>query len=496
MSAQHQDHLDLVRKVEEIIAPLAVADWAPAATGASRSTALRLLLCSDFFTLSLSLAVGELIDETFRGRVDLLRCLAVMAYVPVLLASIAAYGLYRRSRRRILGSSFPDFGSMVHSLLVGGLLTYFVSVPAQEALHLPVLHRLVVVVTVAFGLVAMVAGRAATRSYTARSPHARSRILIVGSGIVASAVTARLGSVNHVQVVGCVDDHSPEFQMATNGLPCLGSLEELPSIVEAERIDHVVVAFSGAATGSRLSELLRPSARRVRISVVPRLFDLMTVRSQVDELFGLPVIDVAPGEFGLADRVGKRLMDVVGSALILALLSPLLVAIGLAIRITSPGPALFRQERTGRNGVRFRICKFRTMYGDAEARREGLGNDVDGPLFKNHDDPRVTPLGRILRRTSLDELPQLLNVLRGDMSLVGPRPFVTSESDEIGGWAARRLDVRPGMTGLWQISGRNDLPFEELCRLDYCYVTSWSLWWDLRILWHTPAMAFRRKGAY
>ena len=497
MSAQFQDSVDLVQQAEEIVAPLALVEVAPAPVAAPvRSAALRLLLCTDFVTLSLALFLGELLDELMRGSVNFDRCLAAMAYVPIVLTTIATYGLYRRSRRRILGSSFPDFGSMVHSLLVGGLLAYFVSVPAHVSLGLPILHRLVIVVTILFGLLAMVVGRAVSRYYTSRSAQTRSRILIVGSGIVASAVTARLGGVDGVEVVGCLDDRSPGFELATNGIPCLGGLDDLAEIVERERIDHVVVAFTGAASGSRLSELLRPNARRVRISVVPRLFDLMTVRSQVDELFGLPMIDVAPGEFGLADRLGKRVMDVVVSSALLLVLSPLLVGLAIAIRLTSSGSALFLQERIGRNGKSFRICKFRTMYRDAEARRHLVGNHVDGPLFKNREDPRVTRIGGFLRRTSMDELPQLLNVLKGDMSLVGPRPFITSESDEIGGWAARRLDVKPGMTGLWQVSGRNDLPFEELCRLDYCYVTSWSLWWDLRILWHTPAIAFRSRGAY
>jgi lipopolysaccharide/colanic/teichoic acid biosynthesis glycosyltransferase len=134
----------------------------------------------------------------------------------------------------------------------------------------------------------------------------------------------------------------------------------------------------------------------------------------------------------------------------------------------------------------------------AEAERSGLAgaNQVDGPIFKLREDPRVTRVGRVLRKTSLDELPQLLDVLRGDMSLVGPRPFVTAEAAGIDGWAQRRFDVRPGLTGLWQVSGRNDLPFDELRRLDYEYVASWSLWWDLSILWHTPASVVRRNGAY
>ena len=153
--------------------------------------------------------------------------------------------------------------------------------------------------------------------------------------------------------------------------------------------------------------------------------------------------------------------------------------------------------RTGRNEQPFSMMKFRTMYHDAEERRHELDhlNEVDGPLFKVQNDPRVTRVGRFLRRTSLDEFPQLINVWKGDMSLVGPRPFVVSEAMKIEGWARKRFEARPGMTGLWQVSGRNELSHLELCRLDYLYVASWSFWWDMQILWQTPTTIFRGRGA-
>jgi lipopolysaccharide/colanic/teichoic acid biosynthesis glycosyltransferase len=158
----------------------------------------------------------------------------------------------------------------------------------------------------------------------------------------------------------------------------------------------------------------------------------------------------------------------------------------------------FRQARRGRRGSTFRIVKFRTMCDRAEDQRFELArlNQVDGPLFKIHADPRITRVGSVLRRYSLDELPQLWNVLRGEMSLVGPRPFVLHEASQITGWAERRLDITPGVTGLWQVSGRNDLPFEEMVRLDYVYVTNWSLWWDIKILLRTIPVVLARRGAY
>lgn len=247
-----------------------------------------------------------------------------------------------------------------------------------------------------------------------------------------------------------------------------------------------------------MAGVLRSLADEVKISIVPRLFDLLTVRSHVDDLHGLPVVDVAPAVLGTADRFAKRAMDLLLSAAGLVVTLPLTIAIALLVKLTSPGPVLFRQERSGRGGTTFSMLKFRTMYLDAEARHVELttSNEADGPLFKLRCDPRVTPVGAWLRRSSLDELPQLFNVLTGRMSLVGPRPLVLSEARQIRGWAERRFSVRPGLTGLWQVSGRSDLPFDELCRLDYSYVASWSLAWDLRILWHTPSAVIRRRGAY
>ncbi len=185
------------------------------------------------------------------------------------------------------------------------------------------------------------------------------------------------------------------------------------------------------------------------------------------------------------------------STAVLVLASPFLLVVAAVIKCTSPGPIFFRQERTGRNERTFSMMKFRTMIDGAEEHRAEIEhlNEMDGPLFKITHDPRVTRVGRFLRRTSLDEFPQLINVWKGDMSLVGPRPFVVHEAARIEGWARKRFEARPGMTGLWQVSGRNELSHLELCRLDYLYVASWSFWWDMQILWQTPATVFRGRGA-
>jgi exopolysaccharide biosynthesis polyprenyl glycosylphosphotransferase len=327
----------------------------------------------------------------------------------------------------------------------------------------------------------------------------RSRVIILGSGMVADSVARRLANFDDLELLGCVDDSTsfPDSSRWNAGIPQLGTIAELGQICTDLDADRVIVAFSPAAAPA-LADTLRQLPAGVQISVVPRLFDLMTWRSSVDELHGLPVIDVAPPVLGSLHQATKRAVDLAVSLLFVLATLPFLLIIALLIKLTSPGPVFFRQLRCGREGKPFRIFKFRTMRLGAEQERGDLEqvNEVDGPLFKMKEDPRVTRIGRILRATSLDEFPQLLNVIKGDMSLVGPRPFVIAEADRIDGWAARRFDVRPGMTGLWQVSGRNDLPFDELQRLDYAYVASWSLWWDLKIIWQTPGSVLRRRGAY
>jgi exopolysaccharide biosynthesis polyprenyl glycosylphosphotransferase len=418
-----------------------------------------------------------------------------IAYAPVFLPLFSLYGLYRRAGRRLVDSIFPDLAPLLHATLIGCLVLAAAS---------STLHRYLGLTPLGIGGSALVGGAVLVTVPVSRRlirvllhpDRTRSRAVVVGSGRVAAVVLQRLRAVPGMEIVGYVDDGvSPAVEI--HDIAKLGRLEDLSSVVRREAIDHIVVAFT-PVSGAELAGVLRSLADEVKISIVPRLFDLLTVRSRVDDLHGLPVVDVAPAVLGTADRFAKRAMDLVLSASGLVVTLPLTVAVALLVKLTSPGPVLFRQERSGREGTTFSMLKFRTMYVDAEARHVELtgSNEADGPLFKLHRDPRVTPIGAWLRRSSLDELPQLFNVLTGRMSLVGPRPLVISEARQIRGWAERRFAVRPGLTGLWQVSGRSDLPFDELCRLDYSYVASWSLAWDLRILWHTPSAVIRRRGAY
>lgn len=462
----------------------------------SRPRGLFALLAADFTAAAIALLIGPTVASLLLGRWTV-PVYGRLIYAPVYLVVMSCYGLYRRGRRRLVGSSFPDITHIAHAIIVASVLSLVAENALRRVSTAPELDAWEAAVTGLFALVAVTQTRGVARWVVRRTrKERRSRALIVGSGVVAKRVMLRLDSIDELEIVGWVDDDLFAGQGTDMGdLARLGGLGELAEVVRANEVDHVVVAFSPAA-GSTLAGLLRELSDEARISIVPRLFDLLSVRSHIDDLRGLPVVDVAPPSLGPADRFAKRAVDLVASVSCLVVLVPVITAIAIAIKLTSPGPVLFSQERCGRHRKVFRIHKFRTMYVGSDSLKAENPSDMEGPLFKIRRDPRVTPVGAFLRRTSLDELPQLFNVVKGQMSLVGPRPFVPGESNEIVGWAARRYDVRPGMTGLWQVSGRSDLPFEELCRLDYSYVASWSLWWDLHILWQTPGMVLRGHGAY
>jgi exopolysaccharide biosynthesis polyprenyl glycosylphosphotransferase len=232
------------------------------------------------------------------------------------------------------------------------------------------------------------------------------------------------------------------------------------------------------------------------VSVLPRLLEVVGSSSSFDDIDGICLLGVRQYGLSKSSELLKRTMDVVGAAGVILLLAPLLLMLALAVKLTSRGPVFFRQPRIGRTGERFAMLKFRSMINGADQFKATLSglNEAQGGLFKISNDPRLTPVGRLLRRTSLDELPQLANVLRGDMSLVGPRPLVPAEDALIEGWQRRRLAVRPGMTGLWQIFGSSRIPMHEMVKIDYIYGANWSLWLDLKILMRTIPYVLARRG--
>jgi exopolysaccharide biosynthesis polyprenyl glycosylphosphotransferase len=284
-----------------------------------------------------------------------------------------------------------------------------------------------------------------------------------------------------------------------DGVPAMGALAHAPRVVRQVGADTVAVLACPEMDGAALRRLAWQLEKTgTDLCVAPALLDAAGPRTTIRPVAGLPLLHVDHPELEGIHRLVKDVFDRIIAALALVLLGPLLALIALAVKATSPGPVFFQQTRVGKDGHEFRIIKFRTMVQDAEQRKDSLraNNETDGPLFKIKGDPRITPVGRRLRRYSLDELPQLYNVLVGEMSLVGPRPPLPAEAAQYGEVVRRRLVVKPGLTGLWQISGRSDLPWDEAVRLDLRYVENWSLALDMLIMWKTVAAVARGSGAY
>jgi exopolysaccharide biosynthesis polyprenyl glycosylphosphotransferase len=446
-----------------------------------------LLRLADAAALALTALLGaaalRLIDP---ARVDDVGLRHIVITTLALAVSLHFHGLYRRPASRLRPSGWWRPSVIARCVPTAALLTLGASAV------LPFLPRLTLSAAVAMTLPAVLFVPMMRRAVVGLfGPPTITRILIIGTGQVAARLVARLSRCHDTVVVGQVDDDPIE------GSGVLGGLDDLPDLCQQYRVDRVIVAFSKSSAHQTLAKL-RSLDGRVPISVVPRFFELHSWRSEVEELHGMPLLHVPPAALSGGARLIKRSIDLVLATLAIIATMPLWLTLAAAIKLESPGPVFFRQERTGRAGRPFRIFKFRTMAADAWERRSAVveANEVDGPLFKIRNDPRVTKVGRVLRRTSIDELPQLLNVIRGEMSLVGPRPLPTEESNRLDGAALARFDVRPGITGLWQVSGRSDLSYADLQHLDSVYVSSWSLMWDLRIMWVTPRSVFARRGAY
>ncbi len=326
------------------------------------------------------------------------------------------------------------------------------------------------------------------------------RVLIVGGGEVGRAVIRTIVARPELgyQIVGLVDDNPDRGNTAIGRVKGLGGLEKLAEIIDSQAVDQVIVTLPWMYHRKIMGIVRECQRRRVRAHIVPDLFQMSLSQVDVDDLGGIPLIGVREVTIGRWQRAIKRAMDVLGAVVIGALGLPVLGMIALAIKLDSRGPAVFKQLRVGKQGQQFWCYKFRSMRQGAEQEQDQLlaHNEADGPIFKMRDDPRRTRVGRWLRRTSLDELPQLYNVLRGEMSLVGPRPPLPAEVAQYEAWQMRRLEVAPGLSGLWQVSGRSNLSFDEMCLLDIYYIENWSPLLDIKILLRTVPKVFLGDGAF
>jgi exopolysaccharide biosynthesis polyprenyl glycosylphosphotransferase len=326
------------------------------------------------------------------------------------------------------------------------------------------------------------------------------RAVVVGHSDVIAELTSLLRRDTHhglQAVAACV--LGPDRPEAIAGLPVVGGLGNVVEVVQRMQADTVAVLACPEMSGARLRDLAWALEKTgTDLCVAPALLDVAGPRTTIRPVAGLPLLHMDHPEFTGMRWLIKSAFDRTAAAILLLFLLPLFLVVGLAIKLGDGGPMLFQQTRIGKDGEAFTVYKFRTMIVDAEQRLAELTsqNDGSGLLFKMRKDPRVTRVGGFLRRYSLDEMPQLINVLIGEMSLVGPRPALRDETDQYGFHMRRRLRVKPGITGLWQVSGRSDLAWDEAVRLDLRYVENWSFVLDLQILWKTWAAVAHGSGAY
>jgi exopolysaccharide biosynthesis polyprenyl glycosylphosphotransferase len=418
--------------------------------------------------------------------------------LPLWVGLFGLYGLYGRDAKRIGQRTIDDVPHLFHALLLGslGLWAYY------RVLAEP---KLIFFEIVVFGVASMV-GILVLRwlvRHLATSIFGPERVLLVGLAPVVPALIRKMRAHPEyaLEPVGIVRQSraaggAGESTVAT--VPIVGSLREtrMLDLIQLHDIDRVIVSEE-EVDDSVILDLFRECGRaQVKVSILPRGVETMGPSMEVDDIEGVTVLGLNPLVLSRSSRALKRSMDIMGATVALVLTTPLMLLAAIAVKLTSRGPVFFRQARVGRSGRTFTLYKFRTMVRGAESRTQELMAASEDPHWlKLEHDPRITPVGRLLRLLSIDELPQLWSVLTGKMSLVGPRPLTPADHEQVERWARIRLDLAPGITGLWQVLGRTSIPFEEMIKLDYVYVTNWSLWTDLRLLIKTVPAVLRRRGA-
>jgi exopolysaccharide biosynthesis polyprenyl glycosylphosphotransferase len=450
-------------------------------------------------TVGTFLATHRLLDRSrLFGPIDHLG-----DYLPLLFFSVPAWafllrvnGIYQSRRTAPWGR---EIGALARAVSLGGLVQYaFLAVTLSDDVSRAFVGAFLVLNWAALVLF-RVALRAAARTLRERGRNQRS-LLLVGTGPTARSLARRCEENRHwgVDVLGFLAD-APGAAPAgkIDGHPVLGDVRDLPRLLREKVVDEVVIAVGGDRLPDMRDIILHCEEVGVTSRLALDIFPARIARASYDELDGTPVMTFTTAPRDVWALAMKRAIDIAGSGLFLLAFSWLYLIIAIAVKATSPGPIFFRQQRVGLRGRRFTFYKFRSMVPDAEARRAELVhlNEMDGPVFKIKRDPRITPVGRILRKYSLDELPQMWNVLKGDMSLVGPRPPIPSEVESYEGWQRRRFSVKPGLTCLWQVSGRNEVGFKRWMEMDLEYIDTWSLALDLKILLKTVPVVVTGRGA-
>jgi exopolysaccharide biosynthesis polyprenyl glycosylphosphotransferase len=420
-----------------------------------------------------------------------------LALTGILLVAYWLEGLYARNRPRgWLDAFYAVATGTVVGMALFILILFGLRPPApQSRLMLPYAAVLIVVI---LGLIR--GADVVVQRRLRRRGVGVTHTLIVGAGEIGRTVMQNIVAQpeSGLDVVGFLDDDPAKQAQAIGRYQPLGGTADLAAVLAAHCVNTVIIALPWQSREIIMALVDGCEVAGVSARIVPDLFQMSLNRVDLDSLNGIPLIAVREPTIRGWHHTLKRALDVAFAGVGLIVLSPVLLLIAVAIRLDSAGPILFRQQRVGRDGRLFTCFKFRSMFDGADALHAQLRpmSETTGPIFKMRDDPRLTRVGRVLRRLSLDELPQLWNVFIGDMSLVGPRPPMPSEVLEYQAWHRRRLDVAPGLTGLWQVSGRSELTFDEMVMLDLFYAENWSLGLDLKILLRTVPTVLLGTGAY
>lgn len=435
----------------------------------------RLLFASDIaaFFVAMVATMGIATDATLRP--------ATFFAVVLFVVGAKAAGLYDQDELVLRRSTLDEFPRLFQY----ATLTSLVFVLGQSTwVHGVVSHADVALLWVVL-FVALAAGRVVARRTAARFAPPE-RCLVIGDAADLQRLQAATSRNGAVRWLGSVPLENVIYD-----------LPELRRIAAMRGAHRLIIAPPHAGAHEAALNLIRGAkATGLRVSILPGIIEAISSSVTFDEQPGLTLLGVRRFGLSRSSNLMKRASDLIGAGLALLVFGPFMLLAALLIRLETPGPALFRQRRVGRNGREFTIFKFRTMVDGADAMRASLAdqNEAEGGLFKMAEDPRVTRVGRILRKTSLDELPQLLNVMRGEMSLVGPRPLVVYEDARVTGFDRRRLALTPGMTGPWQVAGTKRLPLPEMVKLDYLYVAGWSLWADVKIIVRTIPFMLAARG--
>jgi exopolysaccharide biosynthesis polyprenyl glycosylphosphotransferase len=462
-----------------------------------------MLLAADLLALSAAFATVEVAFGHNRliGSVGVgVEAVIFLCLLPLWVLAAKFYGLYDRDEENATHSTADEVLSVFHLVTVSVWLYYatswLVGLSSPDQAKLATFWFL--------ALVSVVAARSAARTLARRTSAYVQNAVIIGAGEVGQLIGRKLlqHPEYHINLLGFVDAEPREKRPDLGDLPVLGTPEQIAEIVERNDVDRVIVAFSRDGHEEML-ELLRTIRKGdVHIDLVPRLFEAVSANVGIHTLEGLPLVGLPAGRISPSSRFVKRGLDAIGSAVLLAILAPLLLVIAFLIRRDSPGPVLFRQTRLGMDMREFTLLKFRTMRDgtdDAPHReyiKQIMRSDAlpqSNNLYKLDRNDSITRVGRWLRKTSLDELPQLINILRGEMSLVGPRPLIRYELELFSPHHYERFLVPAGLTGLWQVEARAHSTFGEALDLDVAYARGWSLGLDVRLLLRTPLLIFRKR---